>query len=117
GVRTAFTHTQLQLLQGSLPYSPITRKASNSFNEQRSGDVFMVQDPFAVTVPPGTEAHHGAPWSYDAQVPLILWGSVFKPGIYAVPCEPIDLAPTLAVALGLTQPSGAQGRPLSIALK
>ncbi len=77
----------------------------------------MVQDPFAVTIPPGTGSNHGAPWNYDAQVPLILWGSVFKPGTYAVPCEPIDLAPTLAVALGLTQPSGAQGRPLSIALK
>ena len=120
GVRAAFTHTQLtqlQLLQGSLLYSPIMRKASNSFNEQRSGDVFMVQEPFAVTIPPGTGSNHGAPWNYDAQVPLILWGSVFKPGTYAVPCEPIDLAPTLAVALGLTQPSGAQGRPLSIALK
>ena len=115
GVRSAFTRTQL--LQGPLPYSPLARKAANSFNDKRSGDVILVPDPYAATLPPGMTSDHGAPWNYDAQVPLIFWGKAFKPGTYAVPCEPIDLAPTLAAALGLTMPSGAQGRPLTAALK
>ena len=114
-VLAAFTRTQL--LTGALPRSPLGRKAANSFHSQRSGDVFLILDPYALPVAEETGSTHGAPWSYDTQVPLVLWGNAFKPGIYASPCEPIDLAPTLAVALGLTQPSGAQGRPLTAALK
>jgi predicted AlkP superfamily pyrophosphatase or phosphodiesterase len=115
GVSAAFTRTQL--LTGALPRSPLGRKAANSFHSHRSGDVFLILDPYALPVGGETGSTHGAPWTYDTQVPLVLWGNAFKPGIYATPCEPIDLAPTLAVALGLTQPSGAQGRPLTAALK
>ena len=115
GVSAAFTRTQV--LTGTLPRSPLGRKATNSFNGQRSGDVFLILDPYALPVAGETGSSHGAPWTYDTQVPLVLWGTAFKPGIYATPCEPIDLAPTLAVALGLTQPSGAQGKPLTAALK
>jgi hypothetical protein len=115
GVRAAFTHSQLAT--GNLPDSPLARKASNSFNSQRSGDVFLILDPYAVPVESETGTTHGSPWNYDAQVPLILWGAAFKPGTYASPIQPIDLAATIAVALRLTQPSGAQGRPLVEALK
>lgn len=115
GVRAAFTRTQL--MSGQLPNSPLARKAAHSFNSQRSGDVFIILDPFTVAGPPGAHTTHGTPWSYDAQVPLIFWGSAFNAGVYAVPSQPVDLAPTLAAALGLTQPSGAQGRPLTVALK
>jgi len=114
-VAAAFTRTQF--LTGSLPNTPIARKAANSFNLTRSGNVFLVFMPFAVpsTNPSGTT--HGTPWNYDTQVPLILWGSPFKAGFYANPCQPVDLAATLAALLGLTQPSGAQGTPLVQSLK
>jgi Type I phosphodiesterase / nucleotide pyrophosphatase len=115
GIAAAFTRTQL--LTGALPRSPLGRKAANSFHSQRSGDVFLILDPYALPIAEETGSTHGAPWTYDTQVPLVLWGNAFRPGTYATQCEPIDLAPTLAVALGLTQPSGAQGRPLTAALK
>ncbi len=115
GVLAAFTRTQF--LTGRLPATPIGRKAANSYNSRRGGDVFIVLDPYAVAVAGETSSTHGTAWSYDAQVPLILWGDAFRPGVYATPAEPIDLAATLAVALGLTQPSGSQGRPLTAALK
>jgi predicted AlkP superfamily pyrophosphatase or phosphodiesterase len=114
-VAAAFTRTQF--LMGSLPNSPIARKAANSFNSRRSGDVFLVFMPYAVPSSSATGTAHGAPWNYDAQVPLIFWGSAFKPGFYAHACQPVDLAATLAAVLGLTQPSGAQGTPLVTALK
>ena len=114
-VVAAFTRTQF--LTGSLPNSPIARKAANSFNSKRSGDVFLVLMPFAVPSSSATGTTHGSPWSYDSQVPLIFWGSAFKPGFYATACEPIDLAATLAARLGLTQPSGTQGKPLVSSLK
>lgn len=115
GVTAAFTREQI--LSGNLPASPIARKVSNSFNAQRAGDVFVVLDPYFLPVSSPTNSTHGSPWNYDAQVPLVLWGSAFKPGVYFNHCQPIDLAATLAAALGLTQPSGTQGRPLVEAIK
>ena len=109
--------TRTQFLTGSLPNSALARKAANSFNSKRSGDVFLVLMPFAVPSSSATGTTHGTPWNYDAQVPLILWGSAFKPGFYATPCQPIDLVATLAERLGLTQPSGGQGTPLASSLK
>ncbi len=114
GVHAAFTRQDI--VAGRLPRTSLGRKVSNTFHLKRSGDVFVVLEPFAVAAGSETETSHGTPWSYDAQVPLILWGSAFNPGTYSSPCQPIDLAPTLAVALGLTQPSGATGTPLSAAL-
>lgn len=115
GVTEVLTRTQL--LSASPPRSPMARKASNSFNRQRSGDILVVFDPYTVSSQRETSAEHGSPWNYDAQVPLVLWGSAFRPGVYATPCQTIDLAPTLAVVLGLNQPSGAEGQPLTTALK
>ncbi len=114
-VAAAFTRTQF--LTGSLPNTPIARKAANSFNSKRSGNVFLVFMPYAVPSSSATGTTHGTPWNYDAQVPLIYWGSAFKPGFYANACKPVDLAATLAAMLGLTQPSGAQGTPLVPSLK
>jgi len=115
GVLAAFTRTQLS--SGILPLSPLARKALNSFNSKRGGDVFIILDPYAVPGSGLRGSTHGSPWSYDSQVPLILWGSAFNPGTYFGQCQPIDLAPTLAAILGLTQPSGAQGTPLVQAIK
>ena len=114
-VAAAFTRTQF--LTGSLPSTPIARKAANSFNAKRSGDVFLVFEPYAVPSSSATGTTHGTPWNYDAQVPLVLWGSPFKPGFYPNACQPVDLAATLAALLGLTQPSCAQGIPLVPALR
>jgi len=100
-----------------LPSSPFARAASNSFNPKRGGDVFVVLDPYALPVSGSRETTHGSLWNYDSQVPLLLWGSAFKPGVYFSRCQPIDLAATLAAALGLTQPSGSQGSPLEPALR
>ena len=113
----AAAYSRTQFLTGSLPNSPLARKAANSFNSKRSGDVFLVFMPYAVPSSSATGTTHGTPWSYDAQVPLIFWGSAFKPGFYPNACQPVDLAATLAAILGLTQPSGTQVTPLVLSLK
>ena len=115
GVMAAFTRAQF--LTGGLPLSPLARVAANAFNLERGGDVFMVLDPYALPVSSSRATTHGSPWSYDSQVPLVLWGSAFRPGVYFSQCQPIDLAATLAATLGLPQPSGSQGRPLVVAIK
>ena len=114
-VRAAFTQTQM--MSGNIPRTPLARKVVNSFNPKRSGDVFLIPMPFAVVTGKMTGTNHGTPWNYDAQVPLVFWGRAFKPGTYTAPVQPIDLASTLAAALGLTQPSDAQGHPLTEILR
>ena len=49
-------------------------------------------------------------------MPLAFYGSAFKPGIYREPVEPIDLAPTLAVMLGINKPTNSTGHILTQAL-
>jgi len=115
GVMAAFTRSQF--MTGRLPASPLARKAANSFYPKRSPDVFIVLEPYAVPVSGQGGTTHGGLWNYDAQVPLVLWGSEFRPGVQAGPCETVDLAATLAAALGLGQPSGAEGRPLAQAMR
>lgn len=115
GVRAAFTRAQL--MNGGAPETALARKVLHSFNPLRSGDVFLVLDPFSVAAPPGIHTTHGTPWSYDAQVPLIFWGGAFKSGVYRAPVQPVDLVPTIAAALGITQPSDVEGKPLASAIR
>lgn len=115
GVRAAFTRAQL--MSGQMPKTALARKVLHSFNPLRSGDVFLVLDPFSVAAPPGIHTTHGTPWSYDAQVPLIFWGGAFKSGTYRAAAQPVDLAPTVAAALGITQPSDVEGKPLVRAIR
>ena len=114
GVFAAFTRSGLST--GNVANSAIARKVLNSFNLRRGGDVFIVLEPYAVSSGSDTATNHGTPWNYDAHVPIILWGSAFRPGEYAGPCQPVDLAVTLAAALGIEEPSGAVGTPLTPAL-
>lgn len=78
GIWSAWTRTQF--MTGSLPDSPLARKALNSFHGQRSPDIFIVLQSFATPADTDVAATHGTPWNYDSQVPLIFWGSAFKPG-------------------------------------
>jgi arylsulfatase A-like enzyme len=115
GIHAVFTRDEIT--GGKLPDTPLARKVLNSFHPRRSGDLLLVPEPFAVPVATDTETMHGSPWNYDAHVPLLLWGKAFKPGTYATPCQVVDLVPTLAAALGINAPAGAQGKPLQAALR
>ena len=76
-----------------------------------------------VTLTPGSywnsynAAMHGAPHNYDSHVPLIFWGTAFKPGRYTGFVRTVDLAPTLAQALRVKPTERLDGRPLTAALR
>jgi predicted AlkP superfamily pyrophosphatase or phosphodiesterase len=82
----------------------------------RSADLCLLRAPFALDTKL-VAADHGTPWSYDARVPLILYGAPFRPGIYRQHASPIDIAPTLANALGIAPPALATGRVLAEAFR
>ncbi|MGV3710550.1 MAG: alkaline phosphatase family protein [Gemmatimonas sp.] len=47
-------------------------------------------------------ATHGSPWDQDAWVPMIFWGAPFTSGKDATRVRVVDMAPTLAQAIGVS---------------
>jgi predicted AlkP superfamily pyrophosphatase or phosphodiesterase len=116
GVATYFTRTQL--LNGPLPPTDIARRVVMAFNPQRSGDVYLVPEPFAFFsegISAGTT--HGTPYPYDTHVPVLLMGRGVRPGKYLSEASPSDIAPTLAALLGVAAPSGTVGKILREAVE
>jgi len=71
-----------------------------------------------VTLKPGSMwdypvvATHGSPHELDSHVPLLFVGPPFKPGRYKTFARTVDIAPTLARALGITPGERLDGRVL-----
>lgn len=94
----------------------VLRALRNGYHPERSGDVLITMKPYHVleSEPRGTS--HGTPWSYDAEVPLYLFGRGVKAGQYASVPQAIDVAPTVSALMELGAPAMSEGRPLSEAL-
>ena len=106
-------YTRDALEEGELPRTEVAETVSRSFHRVRSGDVFVVMRPFwfmGHATPEGSA--HGAPWSFDAQVPLLLAGPGIRPGERLSRCSPRDIAPTLSTLLRTALPSASSGRIL-----
>ena len=116
GVSRYFTRTQL--VSGSIPPADaVARRVLHGYNQKRSGDVVVIQEPFKYISGGGVGATHGAPYEYDTHVPLVIMGGGLAAGRYLAPATPADLAPTLARILNVEPPSSATGRVLSEAFK
>ena len=114
GFRAAFTKDQMS--SGDLPPTPLGRLYVNSYSPYGGWWVMGVPFPFSYAPAGKAIADHGAPYSYDQHVPLAFYGAAFKAGVYRDEVEPIDLAPTLAVMLGINKPTSASGRVLTEAI-
>ncbi|MSU47773.1 MAG: alkaline phosphatase family protein [Opitutus sp.] len=106
-VETAYTRTDLEAGSVTGEFA-----AANllSFHRARSGDLYYQVKPFWVDRKTGT--NHGAPYSYDACVPLLWFGVGVKPGTYLQRVGVDDIAPTLARLLGLPPPPMSKGNVL-----
>ena len=67
------------------------------------------------SAPTGTT--HGAPFDYDAHVPVLFLGPQVRAGRYNRNVMVNDIAPTLATMLDVETPSGSVGRVLDEMLK
>jgi len=89
-----------------------------SFDPERSGDVLMMTKRGVVPISnpaPSFTATHGSPWDYDRRVPMLFWRKGVPGFEQPAPVETVDIAPTLAATVGLTQPAGTwDGRCLDI---
>ena len=107
----ARVYTRDQLLNGAVQHDDISRAESLGFFGPRSGDVFLLQEPYFLFDATGTS--HGTPYGYDNHVPVIFFGAGIKPGNYSERIAVNDIAPTLAAMLGVEPPSGSSGRILT----
>ena len=88
----------------------------NGYNMNRSGDVLMVPKPENFDYSK-TGSTHGSAQIYDTNTPLLFYGKGIKPGATTLKTEIPDIAPTLAVLLGIAFPNGTTGKPITAVLE
>ena len=114
GIALATPRSGLEPLQTT----PVLDQIQRNFHASRSGDIYIVQEPYWFMFDRGPiAAMHGSPWRYDTHVPIIFAGATIRPQLVHRLVHPVDVAPTLAAVLGLTPPSSAQGTPLTEVLQ
>jgi len=83
----------------------------NSFNAQRSGDLYVEFLPgWFEDRAKGTT--HGTFYNYDLHVPLLWYGWKIKNGNSTIPTETTDIAATIASLLHIMEPNGCIGKPI-----
>lgn len=109
GIDRVFTGYQMwnNHYTAGIPYT-----LQQGYHQKRSGDILLVLAPGVVTYP-HTGSTHGSPQIYDTHVPLLFYGKGIKKGSTVRRTEIIDIAPTLAVLLGIAFPNGTTGQPIA----
>jgi predicted AlkP superfamily pyrophosphatase or phosphodiesterase len=112
GVRKVFLSEEVRGAASSA--DRLLRAAALSYFPGRSGDLIIAPKPGWMFSVRGTT--HGSATADDQRVPILLLGPGIKPGRYAQPATPADIAPTLARLCGITL-SSAEGRVLTEAIQ
>jgi predicted AlkP superfamily pyrophosphatase or phosphodiesterase len=79
---------------------PIARRWLHQFRPGGTALVAITRERFA-TMREWNPAQHGSPHDDDARVPIIFWGAAFGSGRTEIEARVVDIAPTLAVLLGI----------------
>jgi predicted AlkP superfamily pyrophosphatase or phosphodiesterase len=109
GIAIAVATLELPTLEDT----PLIRRIRRNTHPSRSGDIYVVQEPYWFLYEKGPVAvMHGSPWRYDSYVPLIFAGLNMQPQKIHRLVHPVDVAPTIAAILGIKPPSSAVGQPL-----
>jgi len=90
--------------------NPLLKYVSRNFHASRSGDIYIIQEPYWFLFEKGpVAAMHGSPWRYDTHVPIIFAGPGIKAQKVHRLVHPVDVAPTMAAFLGMSPPGSSQG--------
>jgi predicted AlkP superfamily pyrophosphatase or phosphodiesterase len=111
----AFAVPSTSLKTGTVPDNRLTRAVLNNYNPARSGNIYVVFNPgWFINGMDGLSVAivHGSPWRYDTYVPIIFAGHGIKPRKVVRRVHSVDVALTLAAAIGTKPPSGATGEVL-----
>jgi len=120
-VAAAFTREELlatPIRKGAPPEEvSLKERFAMSAHPGRSPDIQGALQPLATLssgVGGDARAGHGSPWNYDRRVPMIFWWRGAKAEDRFIPVETVDIAPTLAAALGISPPDDVDGRCLAL---
>jgi predicted AlkP superfamily pyrophosphatase or phosphodiesterase len=93
----------------------VLERVRASFDPQRSGDFYVVAEPYVNLAGTGgsSVAGHGTPWDYDRRVPIIFWAPGLQPAQREEGISTTDIAPTLAGTIGIPFGAGLDGKCLS----
>lgn len=112
GVKESYTATDLRRSEFGLHRPHLLQMG---YNHKASGDVLLILEPgWLVGGQRGTT--HGSGYSYDTHVPIAFYGLGIKQGKSAAYATVTDIAPTLAVLLGIRMPNGTTGQPITAIL-
>jgi len=110
-VERVYTHDDLMKTTPSAdPFLPFFR---NAFYAPRSPQLSVLLKRYVYVNNAVGGTGHGTPYDYDRHVPIVFMGGGVKPGTYKEPCGPEDIAPTLALMLGLELPKEQDARILN----
>lgn len=94
--------------------SETARLYRNSRDPERSGDLALELAPGCLITPGSEGTTHGTPHAYDRDVPIAVLGAGIPAGPVPGAARTVDLAPTLALWLGIPVPEDVDGRPLPL---
>ncbi|MDN3666691.1 alkaline phosphatase PafA [Algibacter miyuki] len=94
----------------------IEKLLQNGYNQKRSGDVLVIQDPAYISYGK-TGSTHGSGLNYDTHVPLLFFGKGIKHGKTFKRTEITDIAPTISALLDINAPNFKIGEPLEFVLE
>ncbi|WP_445384246.1 alkaline phosphatase PafA [Robiginitalea sp. IMCC44478] len=83
----------------------------NGYNQKRSGDIVILPAPATIDYS-RTGSTHGSPYPYDTHVPLLFYGKGIRQGELLRKTYIPDIAPTLALLLGIANPNGTTGQAI-----
>ncbi|KPK34491.1 MAG: alkaline phosphatase [Betaproteobacteria bacterium SG8_40] len=113
GVAYAVSSTALRT--AAVADTLLTRSVLRNFHRKRSGDIFVVFEPYVfINDFDGlvVASTHGSPWNYDTYVPVLFAGAGLKAQTVSRPVTPYDIASTLSAFVGAKPPSASIGNPL-----
>ncbi len=93
---------------GAINRDFINTKILNGYKASRSGDVIINLLPNWLSYAK-TGTTHGAPYDYDAHVPLIFWGGNIQHGASPKEEAITNIAPTVCWLLHISNPDGCMG--------
>jgi predicted AlkP superfamily pyrophosphatase or phosphodiesterase len=107
GIQEAYTRAEL-MDPGALPGDETAVLARRSYHPERSGDIFIVLEPYCLSSEYPTGTTHGTPHEYDRRVPLLFFGCGVVAGKRTEPVTPMATATGLSGLAGIRLPGQAE---------
>lgn len=109
GVSQAFTSSILQKTNFT---EGVQQQMYNSYNQKRSGDIFLNLEPGWIEQTTTEATAHNSPYNYDTHIPLIWYGWKVEHLLLTKPVSLTDIAPTISSVLKIAEPNACTGKPI-----